>query len=112
MDGGVFGKKYVLYEVATEPFDYVVVRRYSDFVNLRKLVVKHFPSFFVPPLPNKKIGNKRFNQHFIDKRMKLLNLFINQLVQNESFKSSEILVSFLTCEDKSQFDSKCNNVIN
>ena len=107
MDGGVFGKKYILYEVETEPIGYVVVRRYSDFVNLRKLIVKHFPSFFVPPLPNKKIGNKRFNQHFIDKRMKLLNLFINQLVQNESFKSSEILVSFLTCEDKSQFDSKC-----
>ncbi|MBR3035807.1 MAG: hypothetical protein IKI54_00745, partial [Lachnospiraceae bacterium] len=34
-----------------------VYRRFSDFDNLRKLISKHFPSFYVPPLPNKKIGN-------------------------------------------------------
>ena len=55
MDGGVFGKNYVLYEVQTDPFGWVVLRRFSDFDNLRKLIAKHFPSFYVPPLPNKKI---------------------------------------------------------
>ena len=96
MDGGVFGKNYVLYEVKTDPFGWVVLRRFSDFDNLRKLIAKHFPSFYVPPLPNKKMGNRRFDQDFIVKRMKFLNLFINNLVQSESFKSSEILVSFLS----------------
>jgi sorting nexin-7/30/sorting nexin-8 len=59
-EGGVFGKNYVLYEVQTEPFGWVVERRYSDFDWLRKLLQKFFPSFNVPPLPNKKMGNKRF----------------------------------------------------
>ena len=40
-DGGVFGKSYVLYEVHTDPFNWVVYRRYSDFDNLRKLISKH-----------------------------------------------------------------------
>ena len=88
VDGGVFGKNYVLYEVKTEPFNWVVQRRFSDFDNLRKLIAKHFPSFYVPPLPNKKMGNRRFETSFINKRMKFLNLFINNLVQSESFKAS------------------------
>ena len=78
-DGGVFGKNYVLYEVHTDPFNWTVYRRFSDFDNLRKLIAKHFPSFYVPPLPNKKIGNRRFEKDFIMKRMKFLNLFINNL---------------------------------
>ncbi len=106
MDGGVFGKNYVLYEVQTDPFGWVVLRRFSDFDTLRKLISKHFPSFYVPPLPNKKMGNRRFDQDFIVKRMKFLNLFINNLVQSESFKSSEILYSFLSYEDRGKFESK------
>ena len=106
MDGGVFGKNYVLYEVQTDPFGWVVLRRFSDFDNLRKLIAKHFPSFYVPPLPNKKMGNRRFDQDFILKRMKFLNLFINNLVQSESFKSSELLYAFLSYEDRGKFESK------
>ena len=105
-DGGVFGKNYVLYEVHTDTFNWVVYRRFSDFDNLRKLISKHFPSFYVPPLPNKKIGNRRFEKDFIIKRMKFLNLFINNLVKSESFKCSEILISFLSYEDRGKFDSK------
>ena len=105
-EGGVFGKNYVLYEVQTEPFGWVVERRYSDFDWLRKLLQKFYPSFNVPPLPNKKIGNKRFTEKFIEKRMKFLNLFINNVVQSESFKASQILPSFLSYTDKAKIDSK------
>ena len=106
MEGGVFGKNYVLYEVQTDPLNWTVLRRYSDFDWLRKLISKHFPSFYVPPLPNKKMGNRRLEQSFIVKRMKFLNLFINNLVQSESFKASEILMSFLSYEDRGKFESK------
>jgi hypothetical protein len=106
MDGGVFGKNYVVYEVQTDPFGWVVLRRFSDFDTLRKLIGKHFPSFYVPPLPNKEMGNRRFEPDFLQKRMKFLNLFINNLVQSESFKSSEILMAFLSYQDRGKFDSK------
>ena len=106
VDGGVFGKKYILYEVLTNPLGWVVYRRYSDFDCLRKIISKQFPFFYIPPLPDKKLGNKNFNQHFIEKRMKLLNLFINNLVQSESFKASEILMAFLSYDDRGKLDSK------
>ena len=106
VDGGVFGSNYVVYDVKTDPFGWVVNRRFSDFDNLRKLIAKHFPSFYVPPLPNKKMGNRRFDEDFIQKRMKFLNLFINNLVQSESFKCSEILMAFLSYQDRGKFDSK------
>lgn len=106
VEGGVFGKNYVQYEVFTEPFGWTVYRRYSDFDTLRKLLGKHFHSFNVPPLPNKKMGNRRFDLDFIMKRMKFLNLFINNVVQSETFKASEILMAFLSYEDRGKFDSK------
>ena len=106
IEGGVFGKNYIVYEVQTDPFGWVVERRYSDFDWLRKLLQKFFPSFNVPPLPNKKMGNKRFTDAFIAKRMKFLNLFINNVVQSESFKASQILFSFLSYDDRGKFDSK------
>ena len=106
MDGGVFGKNYILYEVVTEPLKWIVHRRYSDFDLLRNLLSKYFPSYYIPPLPNKKLGNRRFDIDFIMKRMKFLNLFINNVVQSEDFKASEILIAFLSYTDRGKFESK------
>ena len=106
VEGGVFGKSYVKYEVHTEPFGWIVERRYSDFDWLRKLLQKYYPSFNIPPLPNKTIGNKRLTDKFIEKRMKFLNLFINNVVKSESFKASQILFSFLSYKERAKFDSK------
>ena len=79
VEGGMFGKSYIKYEVTTQPFGWIVERRYSDFDTLRKLIQKYYPSFYVPPLPQKKMGNKRFTESFIQKRMKFLNQFINHV---------------------------------
>ena len=106
VEGGVFGKSYIKYEVTTEPFKWTVERRYSDFDALRKLLQKYYPSFYVPPLPLKKIGNKRFTESFINKRMKFLNQFINNVIASESFKCAEFLYAFLSYTDRGKFESK------
>jgi hypothetical protein len=106
VEGGMFAKSYVKYEVTTEPFKWTVERRYSDFDALRKLLQKYYPSFYVPPLPMKKIGNKRFTESFIQKRMKFLNQFINNVIQSESFKCAEFLYAFLSYTDRGKFESK------
>ena len=105
MTGGVFGKHYILYEVQTEPLGWLVQRRFSDFDSLRILLAKYFPSYNIPPLPNKKIGVRNYDIDFILKRMKFLNLFINNVVQSEDFKASEILTAFLSCTDRPKFES-------
>ena len=106
VEGGIFGKSYIKYEIKTEPFEWTVERRYSDFDTLRKLLQKYYPSFYVPPLPLKKMGNKRFTDSFIRKRMKFLNQFINNVVQSESFKAFEVLYAFLSYTDRRKFESK------
>ena len=110
VEGGVFGKNYVLYEVKTDPFGWIVSRRFSDFDNLRKLISKHFPSFYVPPLPNKKMGNRRFDQDFIVKRMKFLNLFINNLVQSEVFNHQNFLWPFYLMKIEVNSNLKLKNI--
>ena len=106
IEAGVFGQSYTVYDIITLPFNWTVQRRYSDFDNLRKLLSKFYPGFNVPPLPNKKMGNKRFDKKFIEKRMKFLQLFINSVVENESFKANEFILAFLSYVDRNKFDAK------
>ena len=104
--GGMFSKAFILYDVSTSPMNWTVQRRFSDFDALRQILVKYYPSYHVPPLPSKKIGNRRFDLDFIQKRMKFLNLFINSVVKREEFKASEIIVSFLSYTDRGKFEAK------
>ena len=104
--GGMFSKSFILYDVTTLPLNWTVQRRFSDFDALRQILVKYYPSYHVPPLPSKKIGNRRFELDYIMKRMKFLNLFINNVVKREEFKASEILVAFLSYTDRGKFEAK------
>lgn len=90
----------------TESLQWLVRRRFSDFEWLRAILCKCFPRMVVPPVPGKKIGGRRFEQDFIEKRMAFLQRFINSVMVNESFKTNEALVAFLSMIDRGQFDSK------
>ena len=52
------------------------------------------------------MGNRRFDSDFIAKRMKFLELFINSVVENETYKASEALVCFLSYTDRGKFETK------
>ena len=98
--------QYSIYEVCTESMHWLVHRRYSDFDWLRNILSKFFPRILIPPLPGKKMGNRRFEQDFIEKRMKFLQIFMDKVIQNETLKSSEALYAFLSFGDRVQFDRK------
>ena len=97
---------YVEYEVETKEMNWLVKRRYSDFEWLRQVLSKFNPGHLVPPLPSKKIGSRRFELDFIAKRMKFLQKFIDDVMENEIFKASEPLRAFLSMTDKNQFLAK------
>jgi hypothetical protein len=59
--------------------DWSVGRRYSDFQWLRAALKKFYPSLIIPPIPNKKAA-KRTARH-IEKRMKILTYFLNDLIK-------------------------------
>ena len=103
---------YVTYEVYTEPFCWLVRRRYSDFSLLRSILCKFFPRYLIPPLSEKKIGTKRFQPEFIEKRMQILQMFIDEVTSNETFKTNEALFIFLNLNDHSNFEKKMKEISN
>ena len=103
---------YVNYEVFTEPSCWSVRRRFSDFSLLRQILRKYYPRMVIPPLPEKKSGNKRFKQEFIDRRMKFLQIFINDIIKNEEFRANEALPVFLNFNDHNQFEKKMKELNN
>ena len=81
-----FKPSYVIYDIITEEFNWIVQRRYSDFIWLRDSLNAIFPMEVLPYLPKKKITNKRFEKNFIEKRQKGLQKFLNDILKNEKFK--------------------------
>ena len=106
MTASILSSSYTLYEINTKELDWIVYRRYSDFEWLRAMLRKYYPRHLVPPLPGKKMGNRRFDLDFIEKRMKFLQKFMNDVISVESFKACEALIAFLKFNDREQFDRK------
>ena len=109
VETGFFYPNYITYEIITEITEnlkWTIRRRYSDFDWLRTTLVNFFPRLFVPPLPGKKIGSRRFELDFVEKRMAFLNLFLSNVITSETFKASEPLVAFLSIVDRGQFEAK------
>ena len=104
IEKGFFEMNYILYDIITEQFNWVVNRRYSDFIWLRNCLVAMFPGELIPQLPKKKLGNRRFEKDFVNKRQNSLQHFLNEILEKENFKSSEPLLIFLSCADRTQFE--------
>ena len=110
----LLASQFTIYEVCTEAMHWLVHRRYSDFDWLRSILCKFYPRILIPPIPGKKVGNRRFEEDFIEKRMKFLQKFMDELMKNEELKSSEALYAFLSFNDRVQFDRKMkelNNIV-
>ena len=106
VETSIFKSNYIIYEVLTFPTQWKVSRRYSDFDWLRQTLKKIHPGQYCPPLPGKKLGSRRFENDFVLKRMNYLNKFMNDILENEIFKASEVFISFLSIENRDQFEYK------
>ena len=102
----LISSSYTSYEVYTKELNWLVTRRYSDFDWLRNTLRKLFPRHYIPPIPGKKMGARRFDKDFIEKRMKFLQKFMDEIISVETFKASEAVVVFLKMTDREQFDRK------
>jgi len=110
VNNSLFSTNYVLYDVSTAQFNWMVNRRYSDFIWLRDCLKSLFPADILPLLPKKKIGNRRFEKDFLEKREKGLQKFINKIVNNERYKATEVLIIFLLCVDRNIFEQKMKTI--
>ncbi|XP_050314659.1 sorting nexin-7-like [Anthonomus grandis grandis] len=79
--------------------EYVVRRRYKDFLWLRHRLIECHPFCIVPPLPAKHslIGQlDRYSKDFIITRMKSLNVFVSRICHHPILSCNENFKVFLT----------------
>ena len=110
INNSLFTNNYVLYDISTVQFNWIVNRRYSDFIWLRDCLKSLFPGDIIPLLPKKKIGGRRFEKDFLEKRKNGLQNFINEIVNNEKYKTTEVLNIFLSCNDRNIYEQKMKTI--
>lgn len=92
---GIGGTSYLCFDVWSYGFcKHSVSRRYSDFIWLRNVLIKFYPTFIIPPIPNKK-ANKRLPRQ-IKKRMRILTYFLNDIVKMPILLNNKYVQGFLT----------------
>jgi hypothetical protein len=87
--------------VSTLETQWVVGRRYSDFVWLRAILRNKYPTQVVPPIPEKKAA-KRTQRH-VEKRMRILEYFLNDLMAVAEFRNNRYVEAFLRVTEPSKF---------
>ncbi|XP_066583969.1 sorting nexin-7-like [Prorops nasuta] len=97
---------YITFRITTrssrseyEEEEYVVRRRYNDFIWLRQKLVEAYPSHIIPPMPGKHTllaQLDRYSKEFIIARMKLLHIFLNRVVNHPILSCDKNLHIFLT----------------
>ncbi len=93
----------ITYNITTEPINKSVRRRYTDFEWLRNIFTKLYPSIFIPPIPLKTLKENPSDQK-IEKRMRALERFLNNVVQQPLLRNSNICYEFLCTENESDFE--------
>ncbi|KAF2742597.1 Phox-like protein [Sporormia fimetaria CBS 119925] len=90
---------YVVWNCTVETLDggpMKIMKRYSEFDELRRQLVKTFPHAqgAIPPLPPKSVISK-FRPRFLEKRHAGLSYFLNCILLNPEFAGSPVLKDFL-----------------
>lgn len=84
--------------MTTNPFKYEVQRRFSDFYWLRTILVRDYPTVFVPPMASKS-GQGSLEMEYLKKRALVLQRFIDCVGESEILRSSPHVLNFLKITD-------------
>jgi hypothetical protein len=94
----------ISYEVTHAHASSSVSRRYTDFAQLHKTLLAHFPGAFVPPLPKKKAVG-RFADVFVAARMRGLQHFLEEVVKSPDFHDLNYVLAFWEHPDAREWAS-------
>ncbi|ORX60146.1 hypothetical protein BCR36DRAFT_316619 [Piromyces finnis] len=117
------GSSFIVYVIRTsEPEKnstlLEVRRRYSEFASLRNLLHQYYPSLIIPPIPEKhslteyamKQGKAKDNPKIIEKRKRMLQVFLNRLGKHPVFASLHIFHVFLEPGNWLEYENKLSKV--
>ena len=105
IEGSFFTKSYVTYLVGTKPLGWQVRRRFSDFYWLYDTLTKIYINCIIPPL-FKKNYIKGITDVQIQKRMRILEKFLQEISMHPLLKNSQIFSDFISIRDDKDFSIK------
>jgi hypothetical protein len=79
-----------------------VERRYSDFEWLKATLEWLHPGVPVPPIA-KKGQFRRYDDKHLRKRMMILEMFLNKLLEIPDLRADQVLENFLKLDEKGSF---------
>ncbi|EAR88289.2 PX domain protein, partial (macronuclear) [Tetrahymena thermophila SB210] len=109
LEEGFLKNNFVLYTVSITELGWTCYRRYSDFKILRDIFENQFPGYFIPPLPRRTMARK-FEPEYLDKRMKILEQFMEAVLESELLRNSQYLEDFLFIQDEAKYRKVATNV--
>ena len=95
-------KKFITYQITCSSSGLQVSRRYKHFDWLHKQLTDKFTMLVIPPLPDKQAFG-RYEEEFIDHRMKTLQSFVDRICSHPIMSESEVWKHFITCTDQKQW---------
>lgn len=95
-------KSYMAYQLTPSFSNFTVSRRYKHFDWLHERLEEKFPCIPVPPLPEKAISG-RYEDDFVNERMKLLQRWVTRMVRHPIISRCEVFFHFLTCSDEKKW---------
>lgn len=116
MKPGFLKSNYISYKVSTAPLGFEVKRRFSDFFWLYNILMREYPTYYIPPCARKGSG-RQFDKFHIEKRMGVLQLFLDSVLSHRELRSSPYVLAFLNMQNdkqwqkaKSEFDKKITRI--
>ncbi|KAJ6226366.1 sorting nexin [Anaeramoeba flamelloides] len=104
--------KFTSYQIKTKLKDdkekeFVVTRRYKDFLWLHNNLYEDFPGVVIPILPGKKLISK-FKERFVESRRAKFEIFLNRIKVHKLLHSSPYFKQFLEKDVFNIFKSQDN----
>ncbi|XP_059166546.1 sorting nexin lst-4-like [Physella acuta] len=91
-------KSYIAYHLQPSFSNIIVSRRYKHFDWLHGRLECKFVCIPIPPLPDKAVTG-RYEEDFIQERMRQLQAWVNRMVRHPVISRSDVFHHFLTCTD-------------
>jgi hypothetical protein len=99
---GIFWSNYEVYVITTQPMQWKVSRRYSEFTHLRDTFKRLYPGYMVPMLPK---AVKNHDAAALNKAKVKMQFFLDELKIHPVFAASSLWQAFLSLEDETAYES-------
>ena len=119
----ILSESYMLYDIKTsskqkkdknekssDKIDFLVQRKYTDFLQLREILSKYYPYNYIPSLPEK-TNEYLLKEENQEKIILYLKLFLNGIISNEELKAYDGVFLFLTIKDYDEYKNKIKELI-